>query len=120
MPMPLPYSIIRTCILVKPDANMVLADGDSLARVRFEGISISAEDYPDNFLLELGFFFGELGLVATIVVVIVGEIGGIKEEVLEGLGVERVGWRADLEATHQSLEEEVVEIGGVVERAHGV
>jgi hypothetical protein len=37
-----------------------------------------------------------------------------------GLGLQRTGRRADLEAAHQGLEEEVVKIGGVSERTHGV
>lgn len=127
MPVPLPYTIIRTRFFVKPDANVVLSNSDGLAGVGFQGIGLAAKDDSDDFLFEFGFFFGELSFAAIIlvvfvvvVVVVVGEICGFEEEVLEGLGVERVGGRADLEATHKGLEEEVIEVGGVGEGGHGV
>ena len=126
MPMPLPYPVIRTRFLVKPDTNVVLTDSHGLTRVGFQRIGLATKDDPDDFLFEPGFFFGELGFATTIltvvfvVIVVVGEIGGFEEEVFEGLSVERVGGgcgggRADLEATHESLEEEIVEVGGVGE-----
>ncbi|KAF5476013.1 hypothetical protein F2P56_007760 [Juglans regia] len=120
--MPLPYPVIRVRLVLKPDANVVVADGDGLAGIGSEGIYHAAVDDPDDFVFEFVFFIGELSQQATLFVVnvvIFGEISGIKEEVLEGLGVELVGRRADLEATHQGLEDKVVEISGVGEGAHG-
>lgn len=121
MTVPLPDPIIRTRFLVKPDANVVLADRDGLARIGFEGFGVAGEDDPDDLPLELGLFFGELGFV--LVVVGGGEVGGVEEQVFEGLGEEGGvggGWGSDLEATHEGLEHEVVEVGGAGEGAHDI
>lgn len=119
MAVPFPNSIIRVLLLVKPDAYVVLADGDGLAGIGFEGIGVSGENNADNLLLELGFLFSELRFV--VVVVVVGEIGGIEEKVFEGLGEKGivVVWGPDLESAHESLEEKIIEIRGVAEGAHG-
>lgn len=119
MAVPLPDPIVRTRFLVKPDANVVLANRDGLTRIGLERIGLAAENDPDDLPLELGFFLGELGLV-LVVVFVAGEIGGVEEKVFEGLGEEGVvvSWGSDLEPAHEGLEHEVVEVGGAGEGAH--
>lgn len=119
MAVPLPDPIVRTRFLVKPDADVVLANRDGLTRIGLERIGLAAENDPDDLPLELGFLLGELGLV-LVVVVVAGEIGGVEEKVFEGLGEEGVvvSWRSDLEPAHEGLEHEVVEVGGAGEGAH--
>ncbi|KAL6998307.1 hypothetical protein U1Q18_008432 [Sarracenia purpurea var. burkii] len=98
---------------------MVIADRNGLAGIGFQGFNVAAEDRSDDLFLELGFFFRELGFsVVVFVFVGVGETGGVEEEIFEALieegGREGILW-ADLESSHQGLEEKVVEIGGAVE-----
>lgn len=120
MAVPLPDPIVRTRFLVKPDANVVLANRDGLTRIGLERIGLAAENDPDDLPLELGFLLGELGLVLVVVVVVAGEIGRVEEKVFEGLGEEGVvvSWGSDLEPAHEGLEHEVVEVGGAGEGAH--
>ncbi|KAL5753707.1 hypothetical protein ACOSP7_021927 [Xanthoceras sorbifolium] len=97
---------------------MVFYDGDGLARVGFERVDLPGENGFDDFLFELGFFFGELGFARVIIIGRIGEVGCIEEQVFEGLvkedgaislEAESARW-TDLEATDQSLEEEIDEI----------
>lgn len=120
MPMPFPDPIIRTRFLMKPNTNVMLPNRHRLTRIGFEGIGLAAENDPDDVLLELGFFFGELGLVLVVIVFIAREIGGVEEKFFEGLREEGVvRWGSDLEPAHEGLEHEVVEVGGVGEGVHG-
>lgn len=130
MAVPLPDAVIRALLLVESDAHVVVADGHGLAGVGAEAVGVAGEDEADDLLLEPGLLLGEEGLVAVVFgsvvvfVVVVGEGGGVEEEeIFEGfMGKEwvvvMVG-RANLEPTHQGLEEEVVQVCvGVHERAH--
>ena len=48
----------------------------------------ASEDEANDLLLELGFFFGELGFgVVVVIVVVVGEMSRVEEKVFEGLGL---------------------------------
>lgn len=104
---------------------MVLADRNSLTGIRFQLLDFPTEDGTDDFLLEPGFFFRELRLGrggGTIVLRIGIGFGQIEEhvgeeEVLEGFiggeGRRRVEvGRPELEARHEGLKKEVVEVGG--------
>uniref|UniRef100_A0A2P2MC44 Uncharacterized protein LOC103427566 isoform X3 n=1 Tax=Rhizophora mucronata TaxID=61149 RepID=A0A2P2MC44_RHIMU len=108
MSMPLPHPILGSWFLMKPEANVMLADGNCLARVGFQSIGLTRSDNPDDFLLELQFFPGELGFGAGGVVVrLVGDIiKGVEKEIFERRRNRMVvvgGRRADLEAAHQGL-----------------
>lgn len=108
---------------------MVLPDTNSLTRIRFQFFNFPTEDSTDDFLFEPGFFFSELGFGrgGGVLVIRIGiGFGEIKEqvgeeEVFEGLSgggrrrsVEVGG--SELEARHEGLKEEVVEVrGGGVE-----
>lgn len=128
MAVPLPDTVVGAGLLMESDAYVVFADGDGIAGVGFEGIGLAGENPTDDLLFELGFFFGEMGLVGFFffffVVVIVGEVGIGGEEIFEGFREEGVGVeirRADLELTQEALEEEALVFHGVfaVERGHG-
>lgn len=126
MAVPLPNAIFRPFLLVKPDADMVVADGDGLAGVGAELGRFAGKDEADDLLLEAGLLLGEEGFVVVVLVVVVvvvffvGGGGGEEEEVVEGfVGEEVLG--ANLEPAHQSLEEEIVKVGAgdaVGEGAH--
>lgn len=127
MAVPLPDTVVGAGLLMESDAYVVFADGDGIAGVGFEGIGLAGENPTDDLLFELGFFFGEMGLVGFFFffVVVVGEVGIGGEEIFEGFREEGVGVeirRADLELTHEALEEEALVFHGVfaVERGgHG-
>ncbi|KAL5846671.1 hypothetical protein ACOSQ3_010195 [Xanthoceras sorbifolium] len=122
MPVPLPDPIIRTRLLVEPDADVVFFYGDGLARVGFEQVDLPEENGLDDFLFELGFFFGKLGFARVIIIIgRIGEVGCIEEQVFEGLVREdgAIRW-TDLEATHQILEEEIVKISLICQKKNSL
>ena len=68
--MPLANPIIRVLFLMKSNVNMVVSDGHRLARVGLELMGLASEDEMNDLLLELGFFFGELGFGVFVVIVV--------------------------------------------------
>lgn len=71
MAVPLPNAVLRPFLLVKPDADMVVADGDGLAGVGAELGRFAGEDEADDLLLEAGLLLGEEGFVVVVLVVVV-------------------------------------------------